>query len=102
MTNTIKQHAKTLRPSGLLSSLELRLQQAEANGLPYAEFLELLLQDEIKIRHQSLLARRHKWADFLEPRLLDDFDFSFSPSTQRVRALLPKMIRERLTPSQQS
>jgi hypothetical protein len=56
MTNTIKQHSKTLCLSGLLSSLELRLQEAEANRLPYAEFLELLLQDEINIRHQRLLA----------------------------------------------
>jgi hypothetical protein len=60
MTNSIKQHAKKLRLSGLLSSLELRLQEAEANRLPHAEFLELLLQDEINIRHQRLLARKHK------------------------------------------
>jgi DNA replication protein DnaC len=85
MTNTIKQHAKTLRLSGLLSSLELRLQEAEANRLPYAEFLELLLQDEINIRHQRLLARRHKSADFREPRSLDNFDFSFNPSINRAR-----------------
>jgi hypothetical protein len=79
MTNTIKQHAKTLRISGLLSSLELRLQEAEANRPPYAGFQELLLQDEINIRHQRLLARRHKSADFREPRSLDNFDFSFNP-----------------------
>jgi DNA replication protein DnaC len=85
MTNTIKQHAKTLRLSGLLSSLELRLQEAEANRLPYAEFLELLLQDEINIRHQRLLARRHKSADFREPRSLDNFEFSFNPSINRAR-----------------
>jgi len=85
MTNTIKQHAKQLRLSGLLSSLELRLQEAEANRLPYAEFLELLLQDEINIRHQRLLARRHKSADFREPRSLDNFDFSFNPSINRAR-----------------
>ena len=85
MTNTIKQHAKQLRLSGLLSSLELRLQEAEANRLPHSEFLELLLQDEINIRHQRLLARRHKSADFREPRSLDNFDFSFNPSINRAR-----------------
>jgi hypothetical protein len=36
MTNTLKQHAQQLRLSGLLSSLELRLQEAESNRLPYA------------------------------------------------------------------
>jgi hypothetical protein len=42
----------------------LRLQEAEANRLPYAQFLELLFQGEIHVRHQRMIARRHKWADF--------------------------------------
>src|SRR5258708_25533822 len=83
MTNTLKQHLKKLRLAGLLSRLEVRLHEAEANRLPYAEFLELLFQDEINIRHQHLLARRRKSADFREPRLLDNFDFSFNPSINR-------------------
>jgi DNA replication protein DnaC len=83
MTNTLKQHLKKLRLSGLLSSLEVRLHEAEANRLPYAEFLELLFQDEINIRHQRLLARRHKSADFREPRSLDNFDFGFNTSINR-------------------
>jgi DNA replication protein DnaC len=85
MTNTLKQHLKKLRLSGLLSSLEVRLHEAEANRLPYAEFLELLFQDEINIRHQRLLARRHKSADFREPRSLDNFDFSFNTSINRAQ-----------------
>jgi DNA replication protein DnaC len=83
MTNTLKQHLKKLRLSGLLSSLEVRLHEAEANRLPYAEFLELLFQDEINIRHQRLFARRHKSADFREPRSLDNSDFGFNPSINR-------------------
>jgi DNA replication protein DnaC len=83
MTNTLKQHAQSLRLSGLLNSLELRLQEAEANRLPYAQFLELILQDEINVRHQRLLARRHKAADFREPRSLEHFDFSFNPTINR-------------------
>ena len=43
MNNTLKKHAHSLRLSGLLESLDLRLQEAEANRLPYAQFLELLL-----------------------------------------------------------
>jgi hypothetical protein len=43
MTNALKQHVQNLHLSGLLNSLELRLQEAEANRLPYAQFLELLL-----------------------------------------------------------
>jgi hypothetical protein len=51
MNNMLKQHAQTLRLSGLLESLELRLQETEANRLSYAQFLELLFQDEINVRH---------------------------------------------------
>ena len=51
--------------------------------MPYAEFLELLFQDEINIRHQRLLARRRKSADFREPRSLDNFDFGFNSSINR-------------------
>src|SRR6201994_3200895 len=85
MTNTLKQHVQNLHLSGLLNSLELRLQEAEANRLPYAQFLELLLQDEINVRHQRILARRRKSADFREPRSLENFDFSFNPSINRAQ-----------------
>jgi hypothetical protein len=40
MTNTLKQHVQNLHLSGMLKSLELRLQEAEANRFPYAHFLE--------------------------------------------------------------
>jgi DNA replication protein DnaC len=85
MTNTLKQHVQNLHLSGLLNSLELRLQEAEANRLPYAQFLELLLQDEINIRDQRVLARRRKSADFREQRSLENFDFSFNPGINRAQ-----------------
>jgi hypothetical protein len=71
--NILKQHAQTLHLSGLLDSLQLRLQEAEANRLPYAQFLELLLQDEINVRHQRLINRRHKLAEFRELRSTGEF-----------------------------
>ena len=85
MNNILKQHAQTLHLSGLLESLELRLQEAEANRLPYGQFLELLFQDEINIRHQRLFNRRQKLADFREIRSLDNFDFSFNPTINRAQ-----------------
>ena len=85
MTNTIKQHAQRLRLSGLLSSLEVRLQEAEANRLPYTQFLELVFQDELNVRHQRMIARRYKSAEFREPRALDNFDFGFNPSINRAQ-----------------
>lgn len=83
MKNTLKQHAHDLRLSGLLSSLEVRLQEAESNRLPYAEFLELVFQDEINVRHQRMIARRNKSADFRESRSLENFDFSFNSGINR-------------------
>src|SRR5712691_2857437 len=85
MTNTIKQHAQRLRLSGLLSSLEVRLQEAEANRLPYTQFLELVFQDELNVRHQRMIARRYKSAEFRESRALDNFDFGFNLSINRAQ-----------------
>ena len=85
MTQTLKQQAHNLRLSGLLHSLDLRLQEAEANRLPYAQFLELVLQDEILVRSQRLIARRNKVADFRETRSLDNFDFHFNTSVNRTQ-----------------
>lgn len=85
MTNILRQHAQNLRLSGLLCSLEVRLHEAEANRLPYSQFLELVLQDEIHVREQRTIARRRKSADFREPRSLENFDFSFNPSVNRAQ-----------------
>ncbi len=85
MTNTLKQRAHDLRLSGLLHSLDVRLQEAEANRLPYAEFLELVFQDEMNVRNQRMIARRNKSADFREPRSLDNFDFSFNTGIKRAQ-----------------
>jgi len=64
MNNTLKKHAHSLRLSGLLESLDLRLQEAEANRLPYAQFLELLFQDETHASEGRLLKK------YLKPDLL--------------------------------
>jgi DNA replication protein DnaC len=84
MIQTLKQHARNLHLSGLLDSLELRLQEAEANRLPYAQFLELVFQDEINVRAQRTIARRNKSASFREMRSLENFDFSFNPGVNRT------------------
>jgi DNA replication protein DnaC len=84
MIHTLKQHARNLRLSGLLDSLELRLQEAEANRLPYAQFLELIFQDEINVRQQRTIARRNKSASFRESRSLENFDFGFNPGLNRA------------------
>jgi DNA replication protein DnaC len=82
---TLRHHAQKLRLSGLLDSLELRLQEAESHRLPYSQFLELVLQDELDVRASRQVARRNKAAGFRDSRNLEDFDFSFNPAIPRSR-----------------
>src|SRR5687767_14198371 len=84
-TNQLKAQAHALRLSGLLSTLEVRLQEAQSHRLPHAEFLELVFQDEINVRQQRLIARRNQSADFRDLRSLESFDCSFNPSIIRAQ-----------------
>ena len=83
MKNTLKQQASRLRLSGLLQTLEVRLEEARSHDLAHDEFLELILEDELNIRGQRRIARRTKAASFRELRTLEDFDFSFNPKIDR-------------------
>jgi len=74
---------KRLRLSGLAESLDVRLQEATANRLEHLEFLELILQDELAVRQQRLIARRTKAASFRDQKTLEDFDWDFNCSIRR-------------------
>ena len=74
---------KQLRLSGLLETLDVRLQEAAGHQLHHAEFLELILQDELMVRSQRLIQRRVKHASFRELKPLDQFDWSFNPSIKK-------------------
>jgi DNA replication protein DnaC len=83
MNEPLRSALKQLRLSGLLDSLEVRLHEAAGNGLTHAEFLELILQDELAVRADRQLQRRVKAAQFRELKTLDDFDWSFNPSIKK-------------------
>nr|MBA4150856.1 hypothetical protein [Verrucomicrobiota bacterium] len=68
---------RQLRLSGLLQTLPVRLQEAAANRLTHAEFLELIFQDELSVRQERVLKRRTKAADFRHLKTLEDFDWHF-------------------------
>jgi len=74
---------KALRLSGLSRTLDLRLQEAAAARLAHAEFLELVLQDELNVRKERFLERRTKSADFHHLKTLEDFDWNFNASIRR-------------------
>jgi DNA replication protein DnaC len=83
MNDSLATALKQLRLSGLLQSLDVRLQEAAGHSLNHAEFLELILQDELAVRSDRLLKRRVKAASFRELKTLDDFDWSFNPSIKK-------------------
>lgn len=74
---------RQLRLSGMLQSLDVRLQEAAGNGLTHGEFLELILQDELLVRKDRQMQRHLKAAQFRELRTLEDFDWQFNPSIKK-------------------
>lgn len=83
MNDRLQSQLRQLRLSGLGRTLEVRLQEASGNNLTHAEFLELILQDELLIRNERLIGRRVKVAQFRELKTLDQFNWSFNPSIHR-------------------
>ncbi len=83
MKNSLRNQLKELRLSGLAESLEVRLQEAKSSRLDHADFLELILQDELVVRRDRQIARRNKSAAFREQKSLEDFDFEFNTSVKR-------------------
>ena len=83
MTNTLLTALKQLRLSGLVASLDVRLQEASGHSLNHAEFLELILNDELAVRSDRLVQRRVKIAAFRELKTLEDFDWAFNPSIKK-------------------
>jgi DNA replication protein DnaC len=78
---------RTLRQlslGGIAESLEARLVQAQADHLAPADFLALLVQDELTRRADRLLTRRLKEAQLRDPdKTLDGFDFDFNKKMDR-------------------
>jgi DNA replication protein DnaC len=83
MNEALQTALRALRLSGMTQSLEVRLQEAAGNGLNHAEFLELVLQDEMLVRKERQIKRRIKAAMFRELKILEDFDWQFNPSVKK-------------------
>ncbi|EQD39139.1 IstB domain protein ATP-binding protein, partial [mine drainage metagenome] len=79
----LQQTLRQLRLSGLAQTLEVRLQEAAGHTLSHSEFLEVILQDELRVRQDRMIQRRVKAAGFREMRTLEDFDWQFNLSIKR-------------------
>jgi DNA replication protein DnaC len=83
MNSNLSESLRRLRLSGVLQSLNVRLQEAMANRLSHTEFLELLVQDELGVRGDRAVDRRTRAAQFRDQKSLSDFDWDFNRGIRR-------------------
>lgn len=70
---------RMIKLSGMAETLNMRLDQAQKEGLAFSQFLEMLLEDEAQHRANKRLATRLSRARFEEEKNLEGFDFNFNP-----------------------
>jgi len=85
----IQEKLRHLRLTGILQTLQIRIQQAEKSQSGYMEFLMTLLEDEYERRQSGSLLKRLKKAGFEEEKTLEGFDFAFNPQipAKRIKQL---------------
>jgi len=88
---------RMIKLSGMVETLDMRLTQAQKEGLAFTQFLEILLEDEVQHRANRKLASRIIRAHFEEDKSLEGFDFNFNPKlpTQYIRELATCQFIER-------
>jgi DNA replication protein DnaC len=77
------EHLRKLRLLKSGERLEALLQQAAANDVPYADFLELVLSEEVAAKTTKNIAMRTAMARFPFVKPLETFDFSYQPSIDK-------------------
>jgi DNA replication protein DnaC len=85
INSSLKTVLRRLRLSPVLHTLPDRLAYAGKTKLPHADFLELVLQDEIDRREHKSLQLRIEKADFAEERTLESFDWDAPVTFDRDR-----------------
>src|SRR5271157_935315 len=70
---------RMIKLSGMVETLNMRLDQAQKEGMAFTQFLEILLEDEVQHRTNKRLATRLSRARFEEEKNLEGFDFNFNP-----------------------
>ena len=77
------EHLRKLRLLKSSERLEALLQEAAANDLPYAEFLEQVLGEEVAAKTSKNIAMRTAMARFPFVKPLETFDFAYQPSIDK-------------------
>ena len=81
----MKQTLKRLRLSGILATLPERGSYAKAQKLPYGEFLELVLNDEIERRAQGTIVRKMRSALLDHEQTFERFDWEAPITVDRQK-----------------
>ena len=83
----LKQQLRSLKLSGALETIELRIMEAGQNQLSFAELLSLILEDEILTRQNRKLQRLLSHAKLNSNKTIETFDFAFNSSinAQQIR-----------------
>src|SRR5271157_74769 len=93
----IENKLRILKLGGMAETLDMRLDQAQKDGVNFSQFLEVLLEDEVQHRTNKRLATRLSRARFEEEKSLEGFDFNFNPKlpAQYIRELATCQFIER-------
>ena len=83
MSNDLLKSLSQLNLKGVLQSLEIRNQQALTGQMPYLEFLNLLIQDEVCLRESRKYEKRLKSANLKGHKTLENYDFAFNPNLNK-------------------
>lgn len=81
--STLQKGLRSFMLSGMVNTLEMRVKQATDDNLGYAEFLGLLLEDELNQRADNKRRRLYHGARLPFEKGLEDFDFTFQPSIKK-------------------
>ena len=78
--NDLMKQLRALKLPGFREHLTSRIMEAEANNLSYAEFLSMLLTDELDLRTSRRIDRLLHQAHLGNEMTLTTFDWTFNPS----------------------
>ena len=83
MNTATLNHLKDLKLSGVIKSLDTRIEEAIKSKLSYLEFFEMLIADEVSNRANNANRNRLKKAKFRQHKTIEEFNFSYQPSINR-------------------
>lgn len=85
ITERIRRNASELKLHGLCESADSLVERAEREALGYREFLDLCLEDEVRVLESRRYGSRLKLSALPHHKTLDEFDASFQPELDAKR-----------------